>query len=118
MPGRSKPLVIAPLIPCLMPSCKACRSGHFVRCKYSFIGTRIHGALAEYVEVPAANLIPLSENVDARRRCALVRDVDDVDFRHQFELLHPEVVGRTVARRSVGEATGPLPGKRDEFADG
>jgi threonine dehydrogenase-like Zn-dependent dehydrogenase len=48
----------APLVPC--HRCDQCRTGNFSLCKgYSFIGSRVNGCFADYVAVPAANLVPL-----------------------------------------------------------
>ena len=53
---------VFPLIPCRM--CKPCRQGHFELCRnYDYIGSRRNGAFAEYVSVPADNLIRLPEEV-------------------------------------------------------
>lgn len=52
----------APLIPC--GSCAECSTGQPAMCtQYSFIGSRQDGAMAEYVRVPAKNIIPLAESV-------------------------------------------------------
>ncbi len=53
---------IFPLIPCR--KCPQCRQGHYELCRhYDYVGSRRDGAFAEYVSVPAANLIPLPEGV-------------------------------------------------------
>lgn len=53
---------IFPLIPCY--SCKPCQAGRYEMCrKYSYLGSRRDGGFAQYVAVPAANLIALPENV-------------------------------------------------------
>lgn len=52
------PVVCASLIPCR--SCPDCARGHFSLCKhYTFIGSRIQGAMADYVVAPAENVIRL-----------------------------------------------------------
>lgn len=52
----------APLIPC--GHCAACEQGNPAMCThYSFIGSRQQGAMAEYVSVPARNIVPIAENV-------------------------------------------------------
>ena len=51
----------APLVPCFQ--CEQCQKGNFSLCpNYSFIGSRQQGAMAEYVCIPAKNIIKLSEN--------------------------------------------------------
>lgn len=56
---------VAPLVPC--HECEACTSGRPALCRrYSFIGSRRQGALADYVAVPAANLVPLPGSVSLR----------------------------------------------------
>lgn len=51
-------VAVAPLVPC--GDCDQCRIGRPSLCpRYSFIGSRQPGALAEYVLVPASNLVPI-----------------------------------------------------------
>lgn len=53
---------IFPLIPC--GECGPCRKKQFEMCRhYSYIGSRQDGAFAEYVTVPAVNLLELPGNV-------------------------------------------------------
>ena len=53
---------IFPLIPCRQ--CGQCKAGRYELCRnYDYIGSRRDGAFAEYVTVPAANLIELPDNV-------------------------------------------------------
>lgn len=53
---------VYPLIPCR--ECDSCRKGYYEMCKqYSYIGSRQNGAFAEYVTVPANNLIALPDAV-------------------------------------------------------
>jgi len=55
-------VVAAPLIPC--HDCPDCRLGNYSLCsKYSFVGSRQQGAMADYVVVPAVNVLPISEGV-------------------------------------------------------
>ena len=55
-------VTVAPLIPC--GHCEECEQGLPAMCThYSFIGSRQQGAMAEYVAVPAKNLIPIADNV-------------------------------------------------------
>jgi L-iditol 2-dehydrogenase len=53
---------VFPLIPC--GNCTPCRKHKYEMCRsYSYIGSRQNGAFAEYVAVPKANLIELSEQI-------------------------------------------------------
>lgn len=53
---------VFPLIPC--KKCRPCRERRFEICRsYSYLGSRRDGGFAEYVAVPAWNLIELSDNV-------------------------------------------------------
>lgn len=53
----------APLVPCL--SCDDCQKGNYALCKhYSFIGSHENGAFAEYVAVPAKNVVVFDDSVD------------------------------------------------------
>ena len=53
---------VAPLVPCGV--CDACAAGHPAMCThYSFIGSRQDGAMAEYVAVPARNIVPIGDSV-------------------------------------------------------
>lgn len=55
-------VVVAPLVPCM--SCEQCQAGRPALCtRYSFVGSRQQGALAEYVSVPARNLVPIPESL-------------------------------------------------------
>jgi L-iditol 2-dehydrogenase len=52
----------APLMPCHI--CDQCKQGLFSLCKnYSFIGSRVHGSMAEYVSVPEANIIRIPDDL-------------------------------------------------------
>lgn len=52
----------APLIPC--GTCPECQKGNPAMCThYSFIGSRQDGAMAEYVAVPARNLVQIVDSV-------------------------------------------------------
>lgn len=54
---------VFPLIPCC--SCGPCQNKQYEMCrKYSYLGSRRNGGFAEYVAVPAWNLIKLPDNVD------------------------------------------------------
>ena len=53
---------VFPLIPCR--ECAACRKGIYELCRnYSYLGSRRNGGFAEYVCVPAENVMELPENV-------------------------------------------------------
>ncbi|MEM3062841.1 MAG: galactitol-1-phosphate 5-dehydrogenase [Nitrososphaerota archaeon] len=53
---------IYPLIPC--NSCRWCKEGLYNLCNnYDYVGSRRDGAFAEYVCVPASNLVHIPENV-------------------------------------------------------
>ena len=55
-------VVILPLIPCM--ECDDCQKGYYSLCKkYSFIGSRQQGAMAEYVVVPKTNVMRISKNI-------------------------------------------------------
>lgn len=55
-------ILAAPLIPC--GQCGNCLKGWYGQCgDYDFIGSRWNGAFAEYVAVPAANLILLPDTI-------------------------------------------------------
>lgn len=56
----------APLVPC--HNCEQCQTGNFSLCKgYTFIGSRINGSFAEYVIVPAVNIVPLGTDFPLER---------------------------------------------------
>lgn len=58
--GRRAALV--PLVPC--HACSECRAGRFSACgSYSFVGSRRDGAFAELVALPAANVLPLPDDL-------------------------------------------------------
>lgn len=60
--GLGQRVTAAPLIPC--GSCPECQKGNPAMCThYSFIGSRQDGAMAEYVAVPARNLVPIADSV-------------------------------------------------------
>lgn len=53
---------VFPLIPC--KTCVPCKSGQYEMCRnYSYLGSRRDGGFAEYVAVPADNLIALPKEV-------------------------------------------------------
>lgn len=58
----NKRVGLFPLIPC--KECGPCRKRQYEMCKsYSYLGSREDGGYAEYVTVPAENLVELPENV-------------------------------------------------------
>jgi L-iditol 2-dehydrogenase len=51
-----------PLIPC--HRCVDCLLGNYSQCRhYTFIGSRVQGAFAEYVALPERNVVPFDESV-------------------------------------------------------
>lgn len=55
-------VTVAPLVPCR--HCEECEQGFPAMCThYSFIGSRQQGAMADYVAVPARNIVKIGENV-------------------------------------------------------
>lgn len=55
-------VVVAPLIPCM--ECIDCQNGNYSLCsKYSFIGSRQQGAMAEFIVVPKENVVKISESI-------------------------------------------------------
>lgn len=56
-------VTVPPLIPCF--ECNQCQRGHYSRCQdYDYFGSRRDGAYAEYVAVPASNLLKVPKGVD------------------------------------------------------
>lgn len=56
-------VTVYPLIPCMR--CEWCLEGEYNLCEdYDYLGSRSDGAFAEYVKVPASNLIKLPRQVD------------------------------------------------------
>lgn len=52
-----------PLIPC--HNCKFCHIGEYAQCiSYDYLGSRSDGGFAQYVRVPASNIVPVPEKVD------------------------------------------------------
>lgn len=55
-------VVVAPLIPCM--DCPDCHKGNYSLCKhYTFIGSRVQGGYADYVVVPAQNVIKIDPSI-------------------------------------------------------
>lgn len=58
-------VTVAPLVPC--GTCASCELGRPALClSYSFVGSRQQGGLAEYVAVPAGNVVALPRSVSLR----------------------------------------------------
>lgn len=58
-----KRAAVIPLIPCRR--CAMCEVGAFAQCEsYDFLGSRSDGGFAEYVKVPAENLVLVPDEVD------------------------------------------------------
>lgn len=56
-------VTVAPLVPC--GKCVYCKSGDYGLCTdYHIIGTRVDGALAEYVKVPKDHVLKLPDTLD------------------------------------------------------
>ena len=87
----------APLVPC--HDCEYCARGEFSLCGgYTFIGSRIDGSFAEYVKVPAVNLVPLGSGFPLEK-AAFVEPVT--------VCLHPimrldNLLGKTVVVTGLG----------------
>lgn len=63
-------VAVIPLIPC--HKCYFCLKGMYSSCQnYSFIGSRVNGALCEYLVVDPANLIKLPEDSDIEKYALL-----------------------------------------------
>lgn len=63
-------VAVAPLVPC--HKCDNCLRGWYSQCdRYSFIGSRRNGAFAEYVSVPARNLVLLPKGLSLERAALL-----------------------------------------------
>lgn len=63
--GKIKPgdrVTVFPLIPCR--KCPWCKLGFFAQCnRYDYLGSRRHGAMAEYAEAPLENIFSLPDKV-------------------------------------------------------
>jgi L-iditol 2-dehydrogenase len=56
-------VTVVPLIPCR--KCSYCATGNYNLCEdYDYLGSRTNGAFAEFVKVPADNLLPLPVSVE------------------------------------------------------
>jgi len=87
----------APLVPC--HECAFCARGEFSLCEgYTFVGSRIDGSFAEYVKVPAANIVLLGDGFPLEKG-AFIEPVT--------VCLHPilrlgNLLGKTVAVTGLG----------------
>lgn len=53
---------VAPILPCY--KCDSCQEGNYGQCdNYNYLGSRTDGGFAQYVKVPAENLITLPEKI-------------------------------------------------------
>lgn len=58
-------VVVAPIIPCYQ--CEFCQGGRFGQCNhYNYLGSRTHGAFAQYVKAPLKNLLRMPEGISFR----------------------------------------------------
>ncbi|MDR1313039.1 MAG: galactitol-1-phosphate 5-dehydrogenase [Deltaproteobacteria bacterium] len=58
----------APLVPCMR--CGDCQKGDYALCSdYKFIGSRVNGAFADYVSVPALGVVPFEGSVPFEQAC-------------------------------------------------
>lgn len=56
-------VAVIPLIPCR--TCKFCYTGEYAQCiNYDYLGSRSNGGFAQFVRVPASNVIVLTQNLD------------------------------------------------------
>lgn len=63
-------VVAAPLVPCM--DCPDCEKGNYSLCKhYSFIGSRQNGAMADYIVVPAVNVLPIPEDLSFQQAATI-----------------------------------------------
>ena len=61
-------VVCAPLIPCGI--CEDCSNGNYSLCKnYKFVGSSLQGAMAEYVSIPAHNIVKIPYDIDLIDAC-------------------------------------------------
>lgn len=67
---RGKRVGVFPLIPC--GNCIPCQKKQYEMCRhYSYLGSRKNGGFAEYVAVPSANLIELSDDISYEQAAML-----------------------------------------------
>ena len=93
-------VAVPPMLPCRV--CVQCLQGQFSRCSdYDYFGSRRDGAYAEYVSVPASNLLKVPPGLDARA----VAMVDPASI-----ALHAiwKAGGTTAGRRGAVIGCGPI----------
>ena len=57
-----KRVVVYPLLPCF--ECESCKKGFFAQCKsYNYFGSRCDGGYAQYLSVPAWNIMPFADTI-------------------------------------------------------
>lgn len=78
-------VAVAPLVPC--HECDRCEAGAPAQCgRYTFIGSSLPGAMAEYVKVPVANLVPVPDELSLKAAALIeplavaIHGVDRVRF--------------------------------------
>jgi len=82
---------VFPLIPCR--ECIACRKGQYEMCRsYSYLGSRRDGGFAEYVAVPADNLIELPDEVSYEEAAMLEPMAVAVHAMRRVEIRQPDTV--------------------------
>jgi len=60
---KGQRVTAAPLIPCM--KCEWCLQGQYNLCEdYDYVGSRSDGAFAEYMRIPAFNIVRIPDNVD------------------------------------------------------
>ncbi len=56
-------VAVSPLVPC--GKCEYCKEGYYGLCEdYKIIGTRVNGAMAEYVKVPQDSVLKIPDSLD------------------------------------------------------
>lgn len=96
-PWLGKRVTVYPLLPCR--KCIFCEQGRYELCeRYDYLGSRRHGAFAEYVTVPVANLLPLPESMSFLEGAMM--EPAAVTF-HALRRLHA-CAGRGVAVMGLG----------------
>ena len=91
MSWLGKRVGLYPLIPC--GRCNQCNKGRFEMCRdYDYLGSRRNGGFAEYVAVPASNLINIP---------------DGISF-EEAAMLEPMAVAVHAMRRGIGFAEGVI----------
>ena len=90
-------VTVAPLIPCF--KCEDCKHGNYSLCdNYSFIGSRRNGAFAEFITVPAENVIKVSKNIPLEQVATI--EPATVAY-HAFNLVG-DVKGKNIAVLGCG----------------